>query len=76
MDGRRTPGGVEEGNAPVRHITHPFSQQGIRLNGREGAVGSAPLLGSEEAARTQVEPTGREGGAEPETSLARQLTLF
>ena len=73
MVGGRKPGGVEEGTTPVCHRTRPFSPGGIFLNGVEGEVGGAPLLGGQEATGTQVEPTRREGGTGKETSLDRQV---
>ena len=36
-------------------------------------MGGAPLLGSQGAAMTKADPTGREGGAGRETSLDRRL---
>ena len=44
MDVRRTPGGLEAGPSQVRYQKRPFPQQGICLNGGEGAVDGASLL--------------------------------
>ena len=62
MVGRRTHGGPEAGMAQVCHQTRLFSPRGIRLDGGEGAVYGAPLLGGQAATGTQVETARREGG--------------
>ena len=48
----RAPGGAKTGTAPVRHGTHPFPPSGVCLDDLEGAVGGAPLLGSQRDAGT------------------------
>ena len=62
MDGRRTPGGPEVGTSQVRYQTRPFYLRGIFLDGGEGEVDGAPLLGGQAATRTQVDPARRKSG--------------
>ena len=62
MVGRKTPGGIKEGTAQVRHQTRPISTQVIRLDSGEEVVGGVPVLGGQEATGTQVEPACCGGG--------------
>ena len=59
MDGRETPSGPGPGTPQVRNQTRPFFPRGIRLDGGEGSVDGAPLLGSKAATGNQVEPSRR-----------------
>ena len=62
MDGGGTPGGPGTGTPQFRYRTRPFYPRVICLDGGEGLVNSAPLIGCQTATRTQFEPAGRKSG--------------
>ena len=62
IDRRGTPGGPVTGIPHVCYRTRPFSLRGICLDGGEGSVYGAPVLGLQTAAGTQLEPTRGKSG--------------
>ena len=62
MDGRGTPSGPGPGTPQVRNQTRPFFPRGIRLDGGEGSVDGAPVIGCQTATRTKVETTRGKSG--------------